>query len=123
MKEAALSQLIIRDLKYRGKLAVKMSDRFHAGIPDIYVSGGIWIEVKTVPFKKYFSPLKLLRPDQHRWMQNLKDHADKVYIFVGGIHKLGMHYYCALYDADDAEWVTPDKCCRDLGLCLSFNID
>lgn len=51
MKESAYSNELIKRIKAKGIFAYKISDRFHSGIPDIYVAGGNWIESKAITAK------------------------------------------------------------------------
>jgi hypothetical protein len=84
MTEAQLSQKIIKYMLGNGVLAVKMSDRFHAGIPDIYYGKGNWIEVKLIERQSdYFHPGRLFKPDQRRWMQKLSDNGNTASVLVG----------------------------------------
>lgn len=120
INETQLNRAIVAHYLRKGTLAIKVSDRFHAGIPDIYVAGGKWIEGKHVNCKVYFTPSKLLRPDQVRWMNKLWDGNDAPYIVVL-VNK--NKFWAGRWNIDDCDSkVSIDRCWDNLELCLSERI-
>ena len=48
--EANFSRLLVSSIERKGVPAVKLSDKVRKGVPDIYVTGGTWIESKFLHF-------------------------------------------------------------------------
>lgn len=82
MKESDLSRAIRSELAYRGIFSYKTADRFHSGVPDIYVCGGNWIESKVGGATYKLDIHKLLRPEQRNFARNLKMAGDTVWMFI-----------------------------------------
>ena len=59
-----------------GLFTYKTSDRFRAGVPDIYVPGGIWIESKIFRMSKSVNWLKKISPQQAYFMDQVHSHMD-----------------------------------------------
>lgn len=97
LTEAQLSNRIIKHIKLRGSFAYKTSDRFQIGVPDIYMTGGNWIETKRVSCSLYFSPRLLLMPEQRNWAERLTRHGDKWWIVVGAVFPKGSAYYMSTW--------------------------
>jgi hypothetical protein len=119
MNEAQLSQHIIKYMLHHGTLAIKMSDRFHAGIPDIYYGTGCWIETKQHSCAKHFSPYRLLRPDQHRWMNKLLREGNTCHVLIGVNFEAGLGYWLTAYEDLVEMPVTYADCEANLEVCLS----
>jgi len=117
LTEAKLSNQIIKQLKLRGYFAYKTSDRFQIGLPDIYYSGGNWIETKIIKCKTSFSPMLLLRPEQKIWAERLSNKDHSWILIIGVKFPEKMLYYSTKY------WCMVNKvfygdCRAELNTCL-----
>lgn len=65
-------------IKAKGVYAYKTSDRYQSGVPDIYVSGGNWIESKSAGIKKAFNWHAAHSQEQINMSANLRKSGDKV---------------------------------------------
>jgi hypothetical protein len=125
MKEAALSNKVCLELRYNGKFCYKTSDRFHAGLPDIYIEGGNWIETKVIKCSEYVDASRLPRPEQRNFARNLIDAGDLVYLLVGIEFSTGVGYWLESFPFEETR-VTSEDCCLSLskaikGLCNSLD--
>ena len=93
MNEARLSQKIIQIVKYRGLYGTKLSDRFQVGLPDIYISGGRWIEVKNTFCKTSADIWAMTSPEQRNYARRLMEAGDKVWLLTGIQFKEGQYYH------------------------------
>lgn len=119
MTEAQLSLAIIKHLLREGVMAVKMSDRYHAGIPDIYYGRGCWIETKLHHCVGYFNPNTLPRPDQHRWMEKLVANHNKCTLLVGVQFRMVRKYWSTNYATLVDCQIREVDCHENLEVCLS----
>lgn len=65
-------------IRAKGILAYKVSDRFQSGIPDIYITGGNWIECKQAGIKKTFNWHGAHTQEQINFVSNLRRCGDRV---------------------------------------------
>jgi len=93
MKEAELSNKACLALRYQGKFCYKTADRFHAGVPDIYIAGGVWIESKIAKVKTSIEVSRLPEPEQRNWARNLINAKDRVFLLVGIYYPEGLAYW------------------------------
>ena len=85
MKEAEFSRQIVKSLKALDIFCYKTSDRFHSGVPDIYVTRGIWIESKVVKVGGQNRAINIrdkMTPIQHSFAQSLSGGGDKFILAV-----------------------------------------
>ena len=81
MLEGTFNLRVTKSIKSRGIFCYKVADKFHAGIPDIYVAGGIWIESKVIKVGKQnrlISVYAKMRPAQHNFARDLIASGDRV---------------------------------------------
>jgi outer membrane scaffolding protein for murein synthesis (MipA/OmpV family) len=104
MTEAQFSKKIIDYInKNSTHFAYKASDRFRSGVPDIYISGGIWVESKKVRKKLYYDPRPIVSPAQKFFCDRLTLAGDTVWIAV---FQENIHFYIskwAVYEDSEEE--------------------
>jgi hypothetical protein len=82
--EAEFSAKLVADIKHQSVYAYKTTDRVRSGVPDIYVSGGNWIEDKFFKIdiakstgkncRKFISPL------QQRFLDRAHKNGDGAFV-------------------------------------------
>ena len=79
MKEGQFNLNLTKAISAAGCFCKKISDRFHAGYPDIYVAGGIWIESKVLKIGKMNTKRNvwdMLTPEQKNFMEEAVGYND-----------------------------------------------
>lgn len=68
------------ELTELGILSYKVSDRYHTGIPDIYIPSGIWIETKVIPRMptQATPPIRYFPGPQRKEIRKLMEAGDEV---------------------------------------------
>ena len=98
MTEHQFSKLIIDHINRAGRFAYKASDRYRSGVPDIYVTGGIWIESKKMEKKLSYDPRLILRPTQRAFCDKLVRGGDTVWVAACMVN---MHFFISSWQASD----------------------
>lgn len=81
MKEGQFNRELTKKLnEHPSRYAQKIADRFTPGIPDIYITGGHWIESKIVKAREHRDILSMLTGNQRTMAAHLCLHGDKVLI-------------------------------------------
>ena len=97
MNETQLNQSVVRELKRLGRWAYKTSDRFNAGVPDVYCTGGIWFEGKVATCKTHVNIVSKISPEQYIFAKMLEHFGDRWYLAVAikfdGVIKYGAFRY------------------------------
>lgn len=70
---------IIRSLSL---FTYKTAEKFYYGIPDQYVAGGNWIELKKIPVTKWVSPLRFFDTRQVRILNNTCSGGDRGWVLI-----------------------------------------
>lgn len=87
ISEKTFEKAVAAQLKQAGKFSRHMSDRL-SGLPDRYITGGIWVEFKSFEFRDSFRADQGISPLQRRMMEQLANGGDNV-------------FYCALAQHND----------------------
>lgn len=85
MKEGQFNQNLIKNIRRLGVFCFKTADRFKPGVPDIYVSGGTWIECKVLKLGNQNRTVNLynkLTPEQKTFCDQLVEAGDNVVIVM-----------------------------------------
>lgn len=75
-----------------GLMFFKMEMAAYKGVPDRYVSGGNWIEFKSILFSRAVNLHKLLTPAQHVTCGLFATGGDKVFVCIVLVHEEGERF-------------------------------
>lgn len=74
MKEGTFNLRLQKAVKRRGLFCYKTADRFHPGVPDLYIQGGNWVESKVIQTgeqNRQINVWKKLSPAQQNFGRDL----------------------------------------------------
>lgn len=84
ISEATFEGKLAKALKARGLYSWHTSDQFKPGVPDRYVVGGNWIEIKAIPYtgKRAITPVRFFAPCQKNELDRLHERGDRAWACI-----------------------------------------
>jgi len=83
MLEGTFNLNLTKSIRRRGLFCYKTADRFHPGVPDIYIAGGHWIESKVLKVggqNRNVNIWEKLSPAQQEFGKDLLEAGDTVFL-------------------------------------------
>lgn len=95
MLEGKFNLKVAKSIKAQGIFCQKLADRFHPGVPDLYITSGIWMECKVLRVggqNRTYNIYGTMTPNQREFMHSV--------IEVGDIG-----IYCARIEASEDNYI------------------